>query len=168
MSEIALIKPIKLIKVTKKPDSPILPDTERMTCDCGMHILTRRYKTHCSHYQHKYFEGKLTKEQYDAYETKYKTRYRNLGEDKLEELRKKSREYQRERSLVTGGAYYATKRLDMITCPCGATINRTYSKAHATSQKHIHGLAGTVAPKRTMIRKLKKDIIETMREMIAD
>ena len=160
-------EPIKLIKISKKSEIPELPDTERMTCECGMNILTRRYKAHCSNYQHKYHVGKITKEQYDEYDTKYKNRYRNLGEEKLEELRKKSREYQRERSLATNGAYYAEKRLDYITCECGNRINKTYSKSHFKSAKHIHGIAGTIAPKRTIVRK-KIDIMETMQAMIAE
>lgn len=169
MSEsIELRNPIKLIKVSKKAEIPELPDTERMTCDCGMNILTRRYKAHCSSYQHKYHVGKITKEQYDEYDTKHKTRYRNLSEEKLEEVRKKSREYQRERSLQTNGAYYAIKRLETIVCECGAKISKNYSKSHFKSQKHIHGVAGTVAPKRTVIRKPKEDIMETMSAMIAE
>ena len=161
-------EPIKLIKVSKKPELPELPDTERMTCECGMNILTRRYKPHYSNYQHKYYEGKITKEQYDEYETKFKTRYKNLSEDKLQERRKISREYQRERSLQTNGAYYAAKRLETIVCECGSRISKNYSKSHFKSAKHIHGVAGTIAPKRTVVRKPKQDIMAEMAAMIAE
>jgi hypothetical protein len=139
---------------------------ERMTCECGMNILCRRQYVHQSHWKHKYFTGQISKDEYDAYEAKYKSRYKNLSEEKRAELQKKSRDYQRERSLKTDGAYYAKKRLDTIVCECGQTINKTYSKSHMTSLKHIHKLAGTVVPKRTMVRKPKKDIIEVLAEMI--
>ena len=170
MSEI-----IKVIKVSKKPDMPELPDTERMTCDCGMNLLTRRYKTHLSHWKHKYFAGLITKEEHDEYENKTKNRYKNLSEDKRKELQKKSREYQRDRSQSTNGAYYAEQRLKTIVCECGATINKTYSKAHYKSQKHIYGLEGAVPPKRTITRKPKEvkddsdlELVEAMQEMIAN
>ena len=51
-------------------------------------------------------------------------------------------------------------------CECGSKINKTYSKAHYTSQKHIHGLAGTVPPKRSITRKPKQDVVDSDIELM--
>lgn len=156
----------------EEPEMPEMPNTqetpgERMTCVCGANILTRCYRSHCSNKKHKYLTGQISQEDYEEYEIKHKARYKNLDEAKKQAHRDKAREYQRTRTEATNGEYYEKQRLNTIVCECGATINKTYSKSHMKSQKHIHLVAGTVPPKRTIQRKTKDKDLELMAALIS-
>ena len=141
------------------------PD-EHIICPCGANILSRRYRAHCSNKKHKYLVGLISKEEFEEYDARHRARYKNLDEEKKQQHRDKAREYQRAKTEKTNGAYYAEKRLDYVMCKCGSKINKTYSKAHYTSQKHIHGLAGTVPPKRSITRKPKQDVVDSDIELM--
>ena len=152
----------ELHEIQEMPES----SQERMTCACGANILSRCYRSHCSNKKHKFLTGQISKEDYEEYEIKHKARYKNLDETKKQAHRDKAREYQRARTEATNGEYYEKQRLNTIVCQCGATINKTYSKSHMKSQKHLHLIAKTVPPKRTIVRKPKTDILLSMAKMI--